>query len=144
MKAKPRKRPRPSRFLNGIDFWPFLSVELVLLMIFMVNGPSPHANRSPVDLPRTEHAAPMPGALREDAMQVAVTRDGSIFFGMYQMQYRDLPLAIRDSVRRGSEGEVYLKVDTRAKYGDAAVVIDQVRQAGIENIAIITEQREPR
>ena len=113
-------------------------------MIFMVNGPSPHANLSSVDLARTEHAAPMPGALREDAMHVAVTRDGSIFFGMYQMQYRDLPLAIRDSVRRGSERKVYLKVDTRAMYGDAAVVIDQVRQAGIENIAIITDQRQPR
>src|SRR5258708_26444622 len=78
MSRKPR--PRPSHFLNGIDFWAFLSVELVLLMIFMVNGPSPHANRSPVDLPRTEHAAPMPGALPEDAMLVAVTRDANIFF----------------------------------------------------------------
>ncbi len=141
MSRKPR--PRPSHFLNGIDFWAFLSVELVLLMIFMVNGPSPHANRSPVDLPRTEHAAPMPGALREDAMLVAVTRDGNIFFGTYQMQYRDLRLAIRDCVRQGSERKVYLKVDARAKYGDAALAIEQIRLAGIQNVAIITDQRQP-
>ena len=140
----PRKpRPRPSRFLNGIDFWAFLSVELVLLMIFMVNGPSPHANISPVDLPRTEHATPMPGALREDAMHVAVTRDGNIFFGMYQIQSGDLPLAIRDCVRHGSERKVYLKVDARAKYADATLAIDQIRQAGIQNVGIITDQREP-
>jgi biopolymer transport protein ExbD/biopolymer transport protein TolR len=85
----------------------------------------------------------MPGALREDAMLVAVTRDGNIFFGTYQMQYRDLRLAIRDCVRQGSERKVYLKVDARAKYGDAALAIDQIRLAGIQNVAIITDQRQP-
>jgi len=108
--------------LNGIDFWPFLSVELVLLMIFMVSGPSPHANRSPVDLARAQHAAPLPGALREDAMLISVTRDGNIFFGTHQIQCGDLPTAVRDSVRHGSERKVYLKVDARAKYGDAVAV----------------------
>ena len=142
MKTKARKRPRPSRLLNGIDFWAFLSVELVLLMIFMVNGPSPHANRSPVDLARTDHAAPMPGALREDAILVAVTRDGNVFLGTRQMQNRDLPLAIQDSLRRGSERKVYLQVDSRAKYGDAAEAIDRIREAGIANIGLITDQRQ--
>jgi biopolymer transport protein ExbD/biopolymer transport protein TolR len=141
MSRKPRHRP--SHFLNGIDFWAFLCVELVLLMIFMVNGPSPHADRSPVDLALSEHATPMPGALREDAMLVAVTRDGRILFGTYQMQYPDLPLAIRDSVRHGSERKVYLKADARAKYGDAALAIDQIRQAAIQNVGIITDQRQP-
>jgi biopolymer transport protein ExbD len=111
-------------------------------MIFMVSGPSPHANRSPVDFARTEHATPMPSALREDAMLVAVPRDGNTYFGTHQVQYGDLPLKIRDSLRRGSERKVYLKVDARAKYGDAILVIDQVRQAGIENIGLITEQRQ--
>jgi len=141
MSRKPR--PRPSRLLNGIDFWAFLSVELVLLMIFMVSGPSPHANTSPVDLALSEHATPMPGALREDAMLVAVTRDGNIFFGMYQIQSGDLPLAIRDCVRQGSERKVYLKVDARAKYVDAVLAIDQICLAGIQNVGIITSQRQP-
>ncbi len=141
MKARPRKRPRRSQLLNGVDFWPFLSVELVLLMIFMVSGPSPHANRSPVDLARAQHAAPLPGALREDAMLISVTRDGNIFFGTHQIQCGDLPTAVRDSVRHGSERKVYLKVDARAKYGDAVAVIDQIRLAGIRDVGIITDQR---
>ena len=110
-------------------------------MIFMVSGPSPHANRSPVDFARTEHATPMPGALREDAMLISVTRDGNIFFGTLQIQWSDLPTAVRDSVRHGSERKVYLKVDARAKYGDAVVVIDQIRLAGIQGVGIITDQR---
>lgn len=112
-------------------------------MILMVNGPSPHGDRSPVDFARTEHATPMPGALCEDAMLISVTRDGNIFFGTHQIQRGDLPTAVRDSVQHGSERKVYLKVDARAKYGDAAVVIDQIRLAGIQNVGIITDHRRP-
>lgn len=140
MKAKTRKRPRPSQFLKGIDLWAFLSVELVLLVIFIVIPPTHHPLL--VDFARTEHATPMPSALREDAILVAVSRDGNIFFGSNNIRYDDLPALIRDSVHHGSERKVYLKVDTRAKYGDAVVVIDQVRQSGIENIGIITDQRQ--
>jgi biopolymer transport protein ExbD len=46
-------------------------------------------------------------------------------------------------LRHGSERKVYLKVDTRAKYGDAAAAIDQIRESGIENIGLITDQRQP-
>jgi biopolymer transport protein ExbD len=76
-------------------------------------------------------------------MLVAVTRDGNVFYGTRQIQPGDLPVAIQDAVRRGSERKVYLKVDARAKYGDAAKIIDQIRRAGIQGVGIITEQREP-
>ena len=143
MKAKARKRPRPSQFLNGIDFWAFLSVELVLLIIFMLNGPGLHPNRSSVDLALTTYAAPLHSAIREDAMLITVTRDGNVYFGAGQIQLDRIPARIQDSVRNGSERKVYLKVDTRAKYGDAVEAIDRIRQAGIENIGLITDQRLP-
>ena len=96
-----------------------------------------------MDLPRMDHAASMPAALREDAVMVTLTRDGTIFFGPTQVRSNNLPASIQDYVRRGSEPKVYLRVDARAKYGDAAIVIDEVRQAGIQDIGIITEQRQP-
>jgi len=142
VKTWPRKRPRPSQFLNGIDFWAFLSVQLVLLILFMIAPSHPHHGLA-LDLARTDHAAPMPSALREDAMLISVSRDGNVFFGTHQVRYNDLPESIRESVRHGSERKIYLKVDARAKYGDAALVIDQIRQAGIQNVGIITEQRQP-
>jgi len=141
VKHTPRKRHRPSQFLNGIDFWPFLSIQTVLLIIFMGNVPPHPFHGTSLDLAVVDHAKPMLSAIREDAMLVTVTRDGRVFYGTHQMRGDDLPPAIRDAVRRGSERKVYLKVDARAKYGDAVVVIDQVRQAGIENIGIITDRR---
>ena len=110
-------------------------------MIFMANAPPLHTHGTHIDFPRTDHAKPMPGSLREDTMLVAVTRDGNIFFGNIQIRPSELPGSIRESLRSGSERKVYLKVDARAKYGDAEVVINQVREAGIENIGIFTDQR---
>ena len=144
MKLTPRKRPRPSQFLNGIDFWAFLSIEFVLLMIFLVSGPTLHTQHGSAHLACAGRATPMPGAIREDAMYVVVTRDGNIFFGTQQIQDGELPTAIRDAVLRGSERKVYLQVDSRARYGDAEIVLDQIRETGIENIGLITDQTDPR
>jgi len=141
MKAKARRRPRPSQFLNGIDFWAFLSVELVLLMIFMVQ-PTPFHPWSG-QLARTEHATPMRSAIKEDAMLITVARDGNVYFGTGQIQLDRIPARIQESIGHGSERKIYLKVDARATYRDAAVVIEQVREAGIENIGLITDQRMP-
>jgi biopolymer transport protein ExbD len=128
--------------LNGIDFWAFLSIEIVLLIIFMTYVPPNPYHRATIDLAAVHHARPMPGAIREDALVVTVTRDGNIFFGVRQMHPADLPPAIRNSVLGGAEQKVYLRVDARAKYGDAVLVIDQVREAGIQNIGLITEQHQ--
>ena len=134
MKAKARRRSRPSRFLNGIDFWAFLSVELVLLMIFMVQPTPFHAWSG--QLARTDHAAPMHSAIREAAMLITVSRDGNVYFGAGQIQLDRIPARIQDSVRNGSERKVYLKVDTRAKYGDAVAAIDQSEKPALKILGL--------
>lgn len=48
---------------------------------------------------------------------------------------------IRESVQSGSERRVYLWVDAKAKYGDVKVVLDGVRDAGIEKVALLVEQQ---
>jgi biopolymer transport protein ExbD/biopolymer transport protein TolR len=124
-------------------FWAFLSVELALLMIFMV-VPSDHPHHPlGVDLSPVDHPMPMPGAIREDAMIISVARDGNIFLGAQQVRLSQLPPRLLEALRQGSERKIYLKVDARAKFSDAAGVIDQIRLAGIQDVGIITEQRSP-
>jgi biopolymer transport protein ExbD len=45
---------------------------------------------------------------------------------------------LREGVREGSERKVYLRADARAKYGEVKAVLDQIRLAGIENVAFMT------
>jgi len=81
----------------------------------------------------------LPGALKEDAMVIKVSRDGTVFFRDRRIAAEDLPKEIRDRVQNGAENRIYLAVDARAKYGDAKQVLDQIHLAGVQNISLLAE-----
>ena len=83
----------------------------------------------------------MRGASREDAMVVAIFRDGKVFFGNDQTTAGQLSSQIQKRLNASPERKVYLKADFRARYGNVAEVVDAVRSAGIGNIAFLVEQR---
>lgn len=133
---------RRSRFLNGIDVSAFLAIQIAILTMFLAEV-SPVDRRGPAaDLPTVDHPSSMPDANREDALTVTVTRDGNVYFRTQQIVLKDVPNEIRQALREGARPTVFVHADTRAKYGDVAAVLDQVRQAGVENVGIITEQRQ--
>lgn len=140
-----RRTKRKPRHLLWIDMWPFTMVMLVLLILFMTFAPPYH--HTSVDLPVTRTASSEPGALRDDAIKITVSRDGRIFFEDAHTPHavytrpEFLPAKIRMAVQEeGSERKVYLKVDARAKYGDAERVVDQIRAAGIQQICFLAEK----
>jgi biopolymer transport protein ExbD len=118
--------------------WGFVSVMLVLLFLLMpltvVDPRGPAA-----DLFGARHSTRMPGALREDALSVVMTRDGAIYFREHRVAPEDLPNEIREGLRNGAERKVYLAVDTRAKYGEVPAVLEKIRLAGVEKVAFLTE-----
>jgi biopolymer transport protein ExbD len=130
---------RKNELLCRIDMWGFVSIMLVLLFILLPMTPDPHHSVT-VDRPPAHHSTVMPGALREDAMQISVTRDGSVFFRNRRVLGSELASEIRAGLRKGAEKKVYLMVDARAIYGAAIPVLDQVRLAGIEKVSFLTEQ----
>ena len=119
--------------------WGFVSITLALLFIFL--PATTHTHRSmPVDRPHAYHSTSMPRALREDAMQITVSRDGQIYFRDDRVILQDLPEEIRQGLRNGAENRIYLNVDAREKYGETIAVLHQIRQAGIEKAIFLTEQ----
>lgn len=92
------------------------------------------------DLAPTDHPKAMPGVLKEDALRVSVTRNGTIVLTESSVSMGDLAPLLQLGVRRGSERKVYLRADAWAKYGDVKAVLDQIRLAGIENAALITAE----
>ena len=119
----------------AIDLMPFLSVFLVFLVMFMCNTPPFHG--LPVDLPKARNATSQPGAQREDAIHIAVTRDGRFFFGGQRVAWGQLHNLIQAATREGSEPKIYLSADRRAKNKDVEIAVDQIRLAGITNVAIL-------
>lgn len=134
------RKNRGARPRTSIDFSPFLSIMVVLLFIVMLGNMDPiHRHQTPTDMPMTEHSTLQPAALREDALEVGITRDGTAYFRNHRIRPADLPNALREAARDGAEKTVYVKADARTKYGDVKAVLDQIRQSGLQDITFLTE-----
>jgi biopolymer transport protein ExbD len=114
-----------------------LGVTLCLLITLMMNTTPQHGTY--IDRYRSRNATLMPAALREDALRIMLTRDGTMYFGNSKVANEDLPDQIRQRIQNGAPAKVYLVVDSRTKYGDVSAVLDEVRDAGIWNVAFLAE-----
>jgi len=112
-------------------------------MYIVMSAPTHDLLHINVDLASTAHAKPLPSALKEDAINVAVTRNGSLYFGDDRVPAKELAGLIRSAYEHGSERKVYLKADARARYADVKATLDLIREAGIQNVALMVEQTRP-
>jgi len=120
---------------------PMADIMLVLLIIFMVITPMLQ-HGAPVDMAKAENADKMPNADRDDAIIVAVTRDGRLFLspGNREITLDQITDNVKDLITGRLDKTVYVRSDARAKYGDVVKAVDEVRAAGVENIGLLTEK----
>ena len=132
------KRPLPVN--SSINVTPMVDVMLVLLIIFMVITPMLQKGVS-VDLAKTNNPVQMPDADKEDALLVAVQRDGAVFFGSEKISPDQLTNKIKDKLAARVDKRVFIRADARTKYGNVVEVVDNVRAAGVDQLGLLTEQR---
>src|SRR6201992_3859059 len=126
---------------SNINVTPMVDVMLVLLIIFMVITPMLQ-NKVNVELAKVDNPTPMADADKEDAVVVAVTRDGRVFLGQNQVSEADLSSKVRDALENKTSKQIYIRADERAKYGTVTDAIDDVRTAGVDEVGLLTEQRQ--
>ena len=137
-----RHSARPVRLICSIDVTALASVMLALVAMFVLPARVEVDRREvSVDLARVSDPAEMMGADREDALVVAITRDGNVYFGSEQVTFESLPVKIREHLSEGAERRVYIRADMRARYGGVARTLACVRAAGVERVAFMVDQR---
>ena len=124
---------------SDINVTPMADVMLVLLIIFMVVTPMLQKGVS-VELANTTNPVDMKEADREDAVLVAVTRDGKFYLGQERVNIEDLASKVNDLLSGRIEKTVFVKSDRRAKYGDVVQVVDNIRNAGVDKVGLLTER----
>ena len=134
------KRNEGAKVNSDINVTPMVDVMLVLLIIFMVITPMLQKGVS-VDLAKVNNPETMPDADKEDALIVAVMRDGKVFFGTDQIQVDQLTGKVKDRLANRVDKRVYLRADARAKYGSVVEVVDNVRAAGVDQLGLLTDQK---
>ncbi|WP_263367235.1 ExbD/TolR family protein [Edaphobacter bradus] len=135
------KREEGKKVNSNINVTPMVDVMLVLLIIFMVITPMLN-NKVNVDLPKADAAIVMENANKEDAVVVAVTRDGRTFLGGDQVTLDDLGSKIAAKLEGKTDKEVYMRADSRANYGKVMDAVDGIRAAGVSQLGLLTEKRE--
>jgi biopolymer transport protein ExbD/biopolymer transport protein TolR len=134
------KRKKSSAIVD-INVTPMVDVMLVLLIIFMVITPMLSKGVS-VDMVKTRNPIGMEEADKEDALVVAVTRDGRAFLGRTQVEDEELGTQVGDVVTNRIDKTVYVKSDARARYERVVEVVNVLRSAGVDQIGLLTERIE--
>ena len=134
-------KPKAPPVMAAPNVIPMADIMLVLLIIFMVITPMLQ-HGAPVDMAKAENADKMPNADRDDAIIVAVTRDGRLFLspGNKEIGLEAITDNVKDLITGRLDKTVYVRSDARAKYGDVVKAVDEVRAAGVENIGLLTEK----
>jgi biopolymer transport protein ExbD/biopolymer transport protein TolR len=126
---------------SNINVTPMVDVMLVLLIIFMVITPMLQ-NKVQIDMAKVDNAVAMPDADKDDAIVVAVTRDGGIFLGQNRVDPSQLGSLVRDKLADKTDKTIYVRADARAQYRSVEDAIDDVRTAGVDEVGLLTQRRE--
>jgi biopolymer transport protein ExbD/biopolymer transport protein TolR len=126
---------------SNINVTPMVDVMLVLLIIFMVITPMLQ-NKVVVDMAKVDNPTNMPDADKEDAIVVAITRDGGVFLGQNKTAVSELGTQVREKLADKPGKTIYVRADARAQYRAVEDAIDAVRTAGVEDVGLLTQKRE--
>ncbi len=126
---------------SNINVTPMVDVMLVLLIIFMVITPMLQ-NKVQVDMAKVSNPVAMPDADKEDAIVVAITRDGTVFLGQNKIALTELGGLVRAKLADTPGKTIYVRADARAQYRAVEDAIDDVRSAGVDEVGLLTQKRE--
>ena len=133
---------RTASYNSSINVTPMVDVMLVLLIIFMVITPMLQKGVN-VELAKTNNPIAMEDADKEDAVLIAVERDGKVYFDTEQISPDQLTAKVADKLQNRADKKVFIKADARARYKIVVDVVDNVRGAGVDQVGLLTEQTKP-
>jgi biopolymer transport protein ExbD len=132
-------KPQVGAQMAAPNVIPMADIMLVLLIIFMVVTPMLQKTHQ-VDLASVNDPRDMKDADKDDAIVVAVTRDGTLYLGNSKIKKEEITGQIKDQIANKLDKTVYVKSDSRAKYGDVVAVVDEIRSAGVDSLGLLTEK----
>ena len=125
---------------SDINVTPLVDVMLVLLIIMMLIAPMLQQGVA-VTLPEAGNTGDKPDT--QDQTVVAIDARGKIYVNSIMRAPEDLIPSVQRALEDKKEKIVYLKGDKDAEYAKIMDAMDALRKAQIENIALITERKNP-
>ncbi|MBM3770980.1 MAG: biopolymer transporter ExbD [Acidimicrobiia bacterium] len=123
---------------SDINVTPLVDVMLVLLIIMMIVAPLLQQGVS-VKLPEAENTVDKPEV--SDQAVIAIAPNKEIYLNARPIREQELATKLTEILEDKVEKIVLIKADEDVEYGAVMATMDQLRQAGIENVGLITEKK---
>jgi biopolymer transport protein TolR len=123
---------------SDINVTPLVDVMLVLLIIMMLVAPMLQQGVS-VKLPTATNTVDKPEVQGQTV--IAIAKDKGVYLNAKQIQEGELATKVNELLENSKDKVVLIKADEEVEYSAVMAAMDQLRQAGIEDIGLITERK---
>src|SRR3979411_3247370 len=120
-----------------INVAPLVDVRRVLLIIMMLIAPMLQQG-VPVKLPTATHTVDKPEGQGQTV--IAIAKDKGLYLNAKQIGEGELATKVTELLENSKDKIVLIKADEEVEYSAVMAAMDQLRQAGIEDIGLITER----
>ena len=116
----------------NVNITPLIDVVFILLIFFLVTASFTKEAGVEVNRPTAQTA------VRQERgnLIIAVKKNGEIWVDNHQIDLRSIRAHIERLQAQNPEGTVIIKADRETRTGVTVEVLDQVRLAGVNNVAI--------
>ena len=123
------------QLMSDINVTPFVDVMLVLLIIFMVTAPMMMQGMD-VSLPE---ATAEPLESEKEHLIITLNTQNEVFINDFKVTVEGLGEKLTKILEGRAEREVFLKADKDISWGTVAVVMAEIKNAGVEKLGMVTE-----
>ncbi|ASI90474.1 MULTISPECIES: ExbD/TolR family protein [Vibrio] len=143
-------QPKKRKLTCEINVVPYIDVMLVLLIIFMVTSPFVTQGVD-VELPKTSTAKPateLAGDTDASFIIVEVDRDGNFGLSVNNedmqrgLSLQDIIVRVRAELSINPNSPVAVGGDAATPYAEVVLLLDELSQAGIPKVGLLTDIRE--
>jgi biopolymer transport protein TolR len=123
---------------SDINVTPLCDVMLVLLIIMMIVAPLLQQGVS-VTLPKASNTVDKPEVQGQTV--IAIAKDKTMYVNAKPVQESEMATKINEILENAKEKVVLIKADEEVEYSAVMAAMDQLRQAGIEDIGLIADPK---
>ncbi|MCB1704899.1 MAG: biopolymer transporter ExbD [Halioglobus sp.] len=131
------KRHIPAQEDTELDMTPMLDIVFIMLIFFIVTTSFVKESGVTVNTPEAATAANQENA----NIFIAITASGEVWIDRRPVDPRSVRAIVARLHADNPEGSVIIQSDAEAATGTLVDVMDQVRLAGVEGIAIAADKR---
>jgi len=126
----------PARERKGLDLTPMLDVVFLLLIFFMLTSIFAKP-LLPLDLPEASTGQ----ISTEPDITVSISRDGIVYVNEDEVPATRLAALLTELFAGKMARDISLRSDQGVPFGRVVEIMDLAKQAGAENISVVTEQK---